>query len=437
MNNRLHAGVGEVVISPSVGTELLEPAGKMSTGTHDDLFCRVLLFEDKEEQYALVSMDLHGFDSSLLKDLREEIQKETGLSFRNVMLHCTHTHNSPVTGKYRRQNQLTRNRVWEGELGEKITEAISIARKNLSPVKEIGAGKGEVSIGVNRRLRTEKGVVMSPNPKGIIDRSVEVLNIVREKGASIVLFSHAAHPVSVHTASTLVTADYPGYAVRAIRRLLGEEVVPIFFQGCCANINSAPLAKGFKEADRLGETLGREVTDTVFRLANCTGDFTLESYYRQVDLPLEDPPSVEEAERILRDMEKGIGLPRRFDQFHRQEMVLWAKDLVKLAKKGRRDYSLASEIQIFILGNEIALIGLSHEIFVDYQLRIKEQSTFPHTFVFANTNEVAGYIPVPSAFPLGGYEVDAAPKLYGVLRPKSDAGEGLFKNVMDLLAHEK
>ena len=132
MNNRLHAGVGEVVISPSVGTELLEPVGKMSTGTHDDLFCKVLLFEDKEKQYALVSMDLHGFDSSLLKDLREEIQKETGLSFRNVMLHCTHTHNSPVTGKYRRQNQLTRNRVWEGELGEKITEAISIARKNLS-----------------------------------------------------------------------------------------------------------------------------------------------------------------------------------------------------------------------------------------------------------------------------------------------------------------
>lgn len=437
MSNKLCAGTAELIISPPVGTELLEPVGKVSTGIHDDLFCRILLFENKEKEYALVSMDLVGLDSTLVKNLREKIQQKTGLSFRNVMLHCTHTHNSPVTINYLRQNQFTRNRVWEGELGEKIIEAISVARKNLLPVKEIGAGKGEVNIGVNRRLPTEKGVIMSPNPEGISDPSVEVLNIVREKGTPIILFSHAAHPVSVHRASTLVTADYPGYAVRTIRSLLGEDLFPIFFQGCCGNINSNPLASGFDEAERLGRILGGETVKIVRKMQNYSNKVTLKSYYKEVDLPLEDPPSPKEAENILHEVEEGVGVPARFGKFHRQEMLLWAKELVKLAHEGNKDYSMPSEIQILVLGDGVILIGLSHELFVDYQLRIKKHSSVSYTFVFGYTNVVSGYIPVPSDFSLGGYEVSEAPKWYGVLSPKLDAGEVLFGNVIDMLVQAK
>ncbi|KKK63497.1 hypothetical protein LCGC14_2993680, partial [marine sediment metagenome] len=367
--------------------------GECSAGIHDDLFCRVLLLKDNTEELALVSMDLVGLDFTLLKNLRQTIQKNTGLSFQSMMLHCTHTHNSPVTMHYLRQNQLSRDHIWEKELGEKISGAISMARNNLLPVKKIGVSKGKVQIGINRRLSTRGGIIMSPNPEGAVDPYVDVLKIVSEKETSTILFTHAAHPVSVHGASTLMTADYPGYAVRTIRRLLGKDVFPIFFQGCCGNINSESVAGGFKEADRLGTILGREVVNTVCQIEDYPSNFALESYNKEVDLPLKDPPSAEEAERILHDMEKGIGLPHRFTQFHRQEMLFWAKDLVKLARRGKRDYSLPTAIQIFTLGGKIAIIGLSHEVFVDYQLRIKKQSPFLRTFVFGYTNGVAGYIP--------------------------------------------
>jgi len=437
VNNRLYGGVAKVVISPPVGTEVIEPVGERSTGIHDDLFCRVLLLKDKNEELTLVNMDLVGLDFTLLKNLRQTIQKNIGLSFQSVMLHCIHNHNSPVTVHYLRQNQLSRDHMWEKELEEKIVGAISVARNNLFPVKTIGAGKGKVQIGINRRLSTREGTIMSPNPEGAVDPCVDVLKITGEKEPSVILFSHAAHPVSVHRASTLITADYPGYAVKAIRELLGKDVFPIFFQGCCGNINSESLAGGFKEADSLGTTLGREVVNIVCQIEDYISNFALESYYKEVDLPLNNPPSVEEAERILQDTEKGIGLPHRFTQFHRQEMLLWAKELVKVAKKKGKDYSLPSEIQMFILGDEIAIIGLSHEVFVDYQLRIKKQSPFLHTFVFAYTNEVAGYIPTPKDFSLGGYEVSEAPKWYGVLNLKPEVGEIIFENVMDLLLEAK
>ena len=434
LQNKLYAGVAEVVITPPVGTELLEPIGTSSTGIHDDLFARILVLKDNKREIALVSMDLVGLDFDLLKDLRQIIQERTGLSSQKVMLHCIHNHNSPVTMHYLRQHQLSRDRTWEKEVGEKIADAILVARNNLFPVKRIGAGKGKVQIGINRRLPARGGTIMSPNPEGAVDPYVDVLKITSGKELSVILFSHAAHPVSVHRASTLITVDYPGYAVRTIRALLGKDVSPIFFQGCCGNINSESLARGFKEAERLGKALGREVINTVCQIEDYTSDFALKYCYRKVDLPLRDPPLAEEAEKILHDTKKGIGLPRHFTQFYRKEVILWAKDLVKLARRGKRDYSLPTAIQIFTLGGKIAIIGLSHEVFVDYQLEIKKRSPFLHTFVFAYTNGVAGYIPTPEAFPSGGYEVLEAPKWYGVLALNPKAGEIMFENVMELLS---
>ena len=71
------------------------------------------------------------------------------------------------------------------------------------------------------------------------------------------------------------------------------------------------------------------------------------------------------------------------------------------------------EVQGFSLGEDIALLGLSHEVFVEYQLYLQGHSPFPHTMVFGYTNACADYVPTAEAFVLGGYEVQGAPKLYG------------------------
>jgi hypothetical protein len=56
---------------------------------------------------------------------------------------------------------------------------------------------------------------MAPNPHGVVLPWVDVLSFEDPEGRPVaVLFNHAAHPVIVHAASTLITADYPGFAVR-------------------------------------------------------------------------------------------------------------------------------------------------------------------------------------------------------------------------------
>ncbi|MCK4307804.1 hypothetical protein KAW50_06240, partial [candidate division WOR-3 bacterium] len=75
----LLAGVSEVRITPqAVGTFLIGPI-ESSTGVHDELFARVLVFDDGKNQLALVTMDLIGLDFILVEEIRKEIERQTGI----------------------------------------------------------------------------------------------------------------------------------------------------------------------------------------------------------------------------------------------------------------------------------------------------------------------------------------------------------------------
>jgi hypothetical protein len=67
------------------------------------------------------------------------------------------------------------------------------------------------------------------------------------------------------------------------------------------------------------------------------------------------------------------------------------------------------ELQIFTIGDEIALVAMPGEPFVEIGLRIKERSPFRHTLFSGYSNVGWAYIPTPDAYELGGYEVEVTP----------------------------
>ncbi len=102
---------------------------------------------------------------------------------------------------------------------------------------------------------------MAPNPRGTVLPWVDVLAIEQTDGKLVaVLFCHAAHPVIVHAASTLISADYPGFAVKTLQKLHGREAVYLFAQGCGGNINAFPLQGGIDAAIAAGRDLGQAVS---------------------------------------------------------------------------------------------------------------------------------------------------------------------------------
>jgi hypothetical protein len=62
------------------------------------------------------------------------------------------------------------------------------------------------------------------------------------------------------------------------------------------------------------------------------------------------------------------------------------------------------EVQAFRVGDDIALLALIGEPFVEAQLKIKLNSPARYTYIAHMSNGYVGYIPTPHALKAGGYE---------------------------------
>ena len=412
----LRAGVSEVKITPpAVGTFLLGPL-EPSTGVHDELFARALVLDDGKKRVAIVTMDLGGLDFTMVQEMRTEIERQTGIPDNRIMLNCSHTHSAPLTIHWYESGwkAFKENRKkWRSELLNKVATTVKFAVSNLQDAK-LRFGREPVQIGFNRRFPTEDSIVMKPNHKGTVVPWVDVLRVDGGDNKPIsILFSHAAHPVIVHGASTLISADYSGYAVSTVKSLLGKNMIAMFAQGCGGNINGEPLRGGFNKAKEAGTILGNAAVKAANESQPLPGN-NLRSFSLELQLPFQKPPIPEECKKVLRIYEDEYEEARRKkgvnekSLWYARNIVLVLHDLLKIAKKGERR-SLKFEIQSFAIGNEFCTTGMTHEMFAEYQLWLNEVSPFSYNMVFGYTNGCESYIPCEKDFALGGYEAGAFP----------------------------
>jgi hypothetical protein len=102
------------------------------------------------------------------------------------------------------------------------------------------------------------------------------------------------------------------------------------------------------------------------------------------------------------------------------------------AKAGRIVTGLPVTIPGLAVNQEIALIGIPAEVFVEIGLAVIEGSPFKKTIVASCTNGALGYIPIAEAFGKGGYEVDVRASHQG-LRITSAAAEVLVRECLEAL----
>jgi neutral ceramidase len=426
---QFYAGISQVVITPPAGTYMVEPRGKLSTGTHDDLYAKAVALGDGKNTFVIVSFDLIGFTDLLVNSIRKAVFDSTGIKAGQLMLACTHTHNSPNT--FDVMHALPENLVegksdrdihWENSMIATTAGAVKNAIRNLKKVS-IAQGKSPVQVGFNRRLNQTGNATMKPNPNGPALKDADVVFIKDDKSEIGVLFSYAAHPVSVHANSTEFTADYPGYAARYIQsRFPGS--IAVFLQGCGANLNST-LRGGFEAAESDGNKLGEAVIDIEAdaktlkpsRILNGERDFYLP--YMDID--------TETAELVIKRIDESLKTMQEADtafkrNMSQMDMTNWAKKLKYFAENRATHPGLPFKAQAVALGKQLAIIAFPDEMFVDYALYIKEHSPFEQTIVLGFTNGDRAYIPSAEAFYLGGYEPFGAQQVYGqpYLTPECD-----------------
>jgi hypothetical protein len=85
--------------------------------------------------------------------------------------------------------------------------------------------------------------------------------------------------------------------------------------------------------------------------------------------------------------------------------------LVKSVEENLAPKSVTVPVQVVRI-NDVAVVGVAGELFVEAQLAIKRASPIASTLVAAYSNGCVGYLPIAEAYPDGGYEVEHSYKGY-------------------------
>jgi len=416
----MEAAVAVMDITPPVGYRM---AGyfseRLNTGTHDPLMAKAIVLRQGDQQAALVFCDLIGLPAELTGPVRRAAEEKTGIPAANIMIAATHAHTGPLFfGTLRRHfhEQATakggtdphEKQDYSAQLAGKLVEVIATAKAAVKPVKLQAAIAKQQGLSFNRRFHMKDGSVrfnpgkLNPDivrPAGPIDPDVGILLVRSAAGdrplASLCVF--ALHLDTVGGAE--YSADYPYFLEQSLRQKLGERFVSLFGNGTCGDINHVDVShnrrqQGQEEAKRIGETLAATVQGGSASLKDLKGP-SLAVRSEVVEAPLQQPTAEDIAwaeEAINKVGTKDLSF---LDQVK-------AYKIKSLRSRGAK--TLPMTVQAFRLGEDMAIVALPGEVFVDLGLAIKRASPFAVTLVVELANDSPSYVPTRKAFAEGSYE---------------------------------
>jgi hypothetical protein len=414
------AGVAVVEITPPRGYRMSGYFNeRLNTGTHDPLLARAVVFRQGNQQAALVFCDLIGIARDVSRRAREQAAQKTGIPAANILIHGTHSHTGPLYDGALRRHFHDQAVAKSGKdpyeevdypafLVERLVEAIAQAQAGAQPVKLLAGVAEQRGLSFNRRFHMKDGSVrfnpgkLNPDivkPAGPIDTEVGVILLkspddMRNRAALTVF------PLHLDTVGgTEYSADYPFYLERNLRTGLGNEFVSVFGNGTCGDINHVDVTnnvpqKGHEEAGRIGAALAETVRAAIPALTTVEMPrLAIRSAVASVPIQQYKTEEVEQAKQDI------------FKVGSSQLPFLDQVKATKIMQLQLRPVSrIPLEVQVFRLADDLVIVGLPGEVFVELGLAIKRGSPFARTLVIELCNDMPAYIPTKKAFAEGSYE---------------------------------
>lgn len=453
----LQIGIAEIDITPPPGFPM---AGyyheRLADGLLDPLKAKAIVFRDHDTAGALVVCDLIGIATDLSSTVRKRAAERIGIPAKNIVLAATHTHTAPDYMKelwlrLGNEQQDSVRAEYIDRLIEDLVTVIEQANQSAKPsLLESGIIEQKVPISFNRRFVMRDGSVQTwqnfDNPNvvraaGPIDPQIAVLAIRDPEGkARAVLSNFALHLDTV--GGQKWSADYPFYLSKALQSHLGDSVISLFGTGCCGDINHAdPDGTQRNNASFIGSSIANSIVsdlDTLVALQNQD----LKVLSRVVHLPLQQATKVE-VDRSIQIVES-VKKQEKVDFLH--HVTAYKKLMLDLFRHPSPyaqtanhitwglSRSLAGvgetipvDVTVMTVGQEVAIVCLPGEVFVELGLAIKQASPYPTTLVIELSNTVETiYIPHSAAYAGGSYEVTNS-------AVEAGSGEMLVNAALDLL----
>lgn len=425
-------GVAEINITPPIGLSLCGFGDRKGPAEDifDDLYARALVIEEGDVSVCIVTSDVISFAPDLVQRIRGMVEQDTGIPGSHFVLSASHSHSGPTVMSFRSMGSRDPN--FEDVLCRKVVSAVRMAQGRAESVS-LFYGRSPVEIAHNRREFRKGKMHLGHNSGGPQAPWVDVLRVCRSDGTTMgLLYATAAHPVNLRGLE--FSAEFPGYAAKFLKENL-DDVVPMFAQACCGDINCTPMDGSLDTTRRQGQLLGSAAL-TASHHSVPLGDGHLKAVSRTISLPFIIPER-EEARQAVADQQEMVAKEEQnaesTDYLIRQYkgQIEWAEDYLRFAEAGTAE-AQEFEIQIVCVG-DWALVAYPGEMFVDYQLTLEKESPFSRTVTLGYSNGCIGYVPTASAYPEGGYEISGAFKYYGTLMISSDCESMIKTETMEML----
>lgn len=392
---KLKCGAAEACITPPLG--LYVPGYfeyRAGTGVKSDLYAHALAVENDGKAAILISVDIIVMGKRWTRAIRRGIAERIGVPPQAVMVSATHIHTGgPFDGN-----------DWNGKSDAGYRKTVVDTCVNLAvkayesrvPAK-MGWGEGEETrisfcrnyLMTDGTVRTNPGGRHLPNvvrPFMPIDYSVGVLRFDDLSGKPIAqVVNFACHPDTV--GGTELCADYPGEMRKIVKKAIDPNMVVLFFNGCCGNINHVNFIRrrddaSFKEGPEHYRWMGECLAETVL-----AANATIQAEVTDAKVGYASH-SFRATRRQPSEADLAWAREIQSNPDAKWNDQTYARGLFEM-KEHPRYYSNV-EVQAIGIG-DVGFVGFPCEPFNDIGTRVKEHSPFAHNMMAELSNGHYGY----------------------------------------------
>lgn len=394
-------------VTPPIGSALCGGLVKPVAGVTDPLLALGVVILGAGKPIVLCAVDwceIHNSDHALW---REQLAIAAGTKPERVTVHGLHQHNAPIADTVADMIMAgapSPLSVYDAGWGltaiESVAKNIVEALKQTNPITHVAHGEAKVSqVASNRRVMGTDGKVafvrtsatkdpkVREMPEGLIDPMLKTVSFWNGKHKLVSMHYYATHPMSYY-GDGFVTSDFVGIAREQRTR---EEGVPhIYFSGCGGNITAGKYNDGDK-ANRVVLT-GRIHEAMIESEAKVQPIPVGKVEWRVKPLVLTADPEFSEEQmlKVITNVKNGASV--RIEAALRVSFMRYCATRTPI------------QLTSLHLGNNVFLLHLPAESFVEYQLFAQQQvpGNFVATAAYGDTG--AEYIPLEKSYAEGGYE---------------------------------
>ena len=398
-------------VTPPKGHSLCGGWIRPVVGVDDPLEAMGYVLMGVGKPIVVCAVDWTGLANSAHIQWRKALADAARTTIDRVAVQCVHQHNAPFAcmdaqAIVQEQGDLPDivNPVFFDRCLKNAGDAVTKSLKKTTPVTHIARGEARVEkVAANRRIIGLNGKLVSQRgsssrkpehhrfPEGLIDPMLKTVAFYSGNKKLVASHFYACHPMSYY-GDGRVSADFCGLARRRMQKQ-EPDCLHIYFNGCGGNIGAGKYNNGSKEARF-------ELTQRMFD-GITTSNATLK------------PEPIRSFEWETEDI-----LPPLDSRFTEEQLLVGIRNKTnRVVARNRPSYTVAfirrvkEGIPITLSSlhvNDISMLHLPAESFIEYQLRA--QAIAPNRFVACAAYGDGGpwYIPVKEAYPQGGYAVGVA-----------------------------